>query len=220
MVRVESALRQLMRDTGKLLEPYGFHGSEPIWVRVGEEGVAAVGRTRTFRTWTGGQQVLSFGLALSATPMAWWEWRNWCHARQGLAAIALERATGPDLITDSGLSEDLTAMWSLRIATGHALPEDVDAVRAELPRRVHAYARRAIRLADSERYLDELLADPDPGVRAREAIVVLLADEGSSSRLDEAIDELRTCSASSEASEYAEHVIAYARSRAELVPAR
>jgi hypothetical protein len=95
MVGLDSALRRLMREAGKLLQPYGFHDSEAMWVRVVPGGVASVGRTRTLRTWTGGQQVLRFGLCLSATPTGWWEFRNWRNAQLGLPPTPLEQATGP-----------------------------------------------------------------------------------------------------------------------------
>ncbi|WP_040786474.1 hypothetical protein [Nocardia pneumoniae] len=221
MVRPESALRRLLRETGKLLEAYGFHGSDPTWVRVEPGGVASVGRTRTFRTWTRGQQVLTLGLSLSATPTAWWEFLNWRNAQLGLPLTPLERATGPGLIADHGMPDDLTALWSLRLDPAqpgqHALRTDVDAIRAELPRRVHAYARRALRLLEPGRYLDELRADPDPRIETWEAIVVLLADRGPGPELDDAVDHLRTCFAKRHASAYAEDVIAYAQARAALV---
>ncbi|WP_433724353.1 hypothetical protein ACQP0C_27075 [Nocardia sp. CA-129566] len=220
MVGPDSAVRRLTRDAGKLLQPYGFHGSEATWVRVVPDGVAAVARTRTLRTWTDGQQVLSFGLSLSATPTAWWEFRNWRNAQLGLPHIPLEQATGPGLINDHGMPDDLTELWSLHLdptQPGRALQADVDAIRAELPRRVHAYARRALRLLEPDRYLDELLAAPDPQIATWEAIVVLLADRGPGPQLDDALIQLRTCLAEQGESAYAEQVIAYARGRAALV---
>ncbi|WP_406265790.1 hypothetical protein OH799_18980 [Nocardia sp. NBC_00881] len=221
MVGPDSALRRLMRETGKLLQPYGFHGSEAMWVRVMPGGVAAVGRTRTLRTWTGGQQVLGFGLCLSATPTAWWEFRNWCNAQRGLPLTPLEQATGPGLISDHGMPDDLTELWSLRLDPTqpgrHVLQTDVDAIRAELPRRVHAYARRALRLLEPDRYLDELLADPEPRIATWEAIVVLLADRGPGPQLDDAFIQLRACLSDRDESAYAENIIAYARARTGLV---
>lgn len=211
-----------MRDTGKLLQPYGFnHDTGTSWTRVEPDGVAFVGRTRAVRTWTGGQQVLEFGLDLGATPTTWWEYRNWCDARQGLPPTPVEKASGPHLITDHGLPDEVTGMWSLRIdpaQSGHALQADIDAIRAELPRRVHVYARRALRLAEPGRYLDELLALPDPGIGTWEAIVVLLTDRGPGSQLDDAVEHLRACCAEQDASAYAENtVIAFALARAALV---
>ncbi|MEU7767646.1 hypothetical protein AB0B25_21285 [Nocardia sp. NPDC049190] len=221
MVKPESALRRLMRDAGKLLQPYGFHGSEPTWVRVEPSGVASVGRTRTFRTWTDGQQLLRFGLVLSATPIAWWEYCNWRNARLGRPPTPLEKATGPDLINDHGIPADLTELWSLRLDPArsghHVLQTDVDAIRAELPRRVHAHARRAIRLVEPGRYLDELLARPTAQIAGWEALVVLLADQGPGPRLDSAIDHLRVCCAEQNAAAYAAEVIEYAQARATLV---
>ncbi|WP_433621855.1 hypothetical protein [Nocardia sp. CA-120079] len=221
MVRPESALRRLLRETGKLLQPYGFDGSDPRWIRVEPGGVASVGRTRVSRTWTSGQQVLGFGLELSATPTAWWEFRNWRNTQLGLPAIPLEEATGPDLINTQTLPDELTALWSLRLdpeqSGQHVLQTDIDTIRTELPRRVHTFARRALRLLEPDRYLDELLTHPDPHSGTWEAIVVLLADRGPGPQLDDAFDQLRTCFAERDASAYAEDVVAYARNRAALV---
>ncbi len=218
MVRPESALRRLLRETGKLLHPYGFHGSDPRWVRVETGGVASVGRTRVSRTWTSGQQVIRFGLELSATPKAWWEFRNWRDAQLGLPPTPLEEATGPGLINTHPLPEELTALWSLRLDPAqsgqHVLQSDIETIRSELPRRVHAHARRALRLLEPDRYLDELLAHPEP--RTWEAIVVLLADRGPGPQLDEAFDQLRKSFAERDASTYAEEVIVYAQTRAAL----
>ncbi|WP_433204098.1 hypothetical protein ACQP1G_15340 [Nocardia sp. CA-107356] len=220
MVKPDSALRRLLRETGKLLQPYGFHGSEPAWVRVEPGGVASVGRTRVSRTWTDGQQVLGFGLDLSATPTAWWEFSNWRNARLGMPPTPLDEAAGPGLIDAYALPDELTAMWSLRLDPEqpgqHVLQTDIDAIRAELPRRVHAYARRALRLVEPDRYLDELLTQPNPQSRTWEAIVVLLADRGPGPQLDDAFDKLRKCVAEQDAA-YADDVIAYAQNRAALV---
>jgi hypothetical protein len=221
MVRPESALRRLLRDTGKLLQPYGFHGCEPRWIRVEPGGVASVSRTRVSRTWTSGQQVLGFGLQLSATPTAWWEFGNWRNTRLGLPPVPLENATGPDLINTDTLPDEVTGLWSLRLdpaqAGQHVLQTDIDTIRAELPRRVHAYARRALRLVEPDRYLDELLAQRDPHVGTWEAIAVLLADRGPGPQLDHAFDQLRNRFAQQDASAYAEDVIAYAQTRAAMV---
>ncbi|WP_378740802.1 hypothetical protein [Nocardia brasiliensis] len=218
MVRLDTALRRLLRETGKLLQQYGFDGTEPAWVRVEPGGVASVGRTRVSRAWTDGQQVLSFGLNLNATPTPWWEFGNWRNVRLGLPSTPLEKATGPGLIDNHTLPAELTAMWSLRLDPEqqgqHVLHTDIDTIRAELPRRVHAYARRALRLVEPGRYLDELLTHRALQSRTLEAIVVLLADRGPGPHLDEAFDQLRKCSVEPDASIYAEDVIAYARSRA------
>ncbi|MFB7716088.1 hypothetical protein [Nocardia sp. NPDC056100] len=219
MVKPESALRRLMRDTGKLLQPYGFDGAEPTWTRVVDAGVATVGRTRTFRTFTGGEQILRFGLTMSATPAPWWEFCNWRNTRLSRPPIPFEAATGPGLIPD-GLPAHLTEMWSMNLpaeAQGHIDPADIDTIRAELPRRVHAYARRALRLLEPDAYLDELLAQPDPQLGTWEAIAVLLADNGSGPELDNALERLRLCCHDQEASDYAADVIAYVQSRAALV---
>jgi hypothetical protein len=208
MVRPDPALRRLLREAQKLLEPYGFHGSDPRWVRVEPGGVAAVGRTRASRTWTDGQQVLRFDLHLAATPTAWWEFGNWRNSRLGLPAIPLAEATGPDLIAPRTPAQP----WLLRSAPdGHVLPTDIDTVRTELPRRIHAYARRALHLVEPDNYLDELVAQADPHIGTWETIVVLLAGHGPGPRLDEAIQHLNACCAGREPSEYTRDVIAYAR---------
>ncbi len=165
--------------------------------------------------------MLRFGLWSSATPAAWWEFCNWRNARSGLPPTPLEQAIGPGLITDDGMSDDPAALWSIRIDPAqpgqHALQTDVDAIRAELPRRVHTCARRALRLVEPGRYLDELLSDSDPRIGIWEAIVVLLADRGPGPQLDDAVDHLRASLAEGDASGYAEDVIAYAQARAALV---
>ncbi|WP_174189483.1 hypothetical protein [Nocardia barduliensis] len=222
MVGPDTALRRLTRSAGKLLRPYGFDGSEAMWVRVVPDGVARVGRTRTLRTWTDGQQELRFGLSLSATPTAWWEFGNWRNAQLGLPPVPFEQASGPGLIDDHGMPDDPTELWSLRVdpaQPGRVLQADVDAIRAELPRRVHTYARRALRLLEPGRYLDELLALPDPRLGAREAIVVLLADRGPGPGLDDACDRFQACCAAEDMSVDAAKVIAYARDRAARVRA-
>ncbi|MBF6339934.1 hypothetical protein IU450_29205 [Nocardia abscessus] len=217
MVGPDAALRRLTREAGKLLQPYGFDGSDARWVRVVPGGVASVGRSRTLRTWTGGQQELKFGLTLSATPAAWWEFCNWRNTRLGLPIAPLEQATGPGPIDDHGLPDDLTELWSLRVdpaRPGQALQADIDAIRAGLPRRVHAYARRALRLLEPGRYLDELLALPDPRIETWEAIVVLLTDRGPGPQLEDALVRYQACCAEQGTSAYAENVIAYAQRRA------
>ncbi|MQY29301.1 hypothetical protein [Nocardia aurantia] len=223
MVRPEPALRRVLRELEKLLQSYGFHGAEPTWVRLEPEGLAMVGRTRTFRTWTGGQQVLEFGLSLGATPAAWWAYCNRRNEKRGLPPVPPESATGPGLLTDHGLPADLTGLWSVRLDPdqpgGHVLQADIDAVRADLPRRVHAYARRALRLLEPGRYLDELLAVPDPRAGEWEAIAILLADRGPGPELDDAFDHVRHHFGAADAA-YAEDVIAYARARAATVLAR
>ncbi|WP_216899243.1 hypothetical protein [Nocardia alni] len=223
MVKPDSAVRRLMRDTGKLLQPYGFHHDAGThWARVEPGGVASVGRSRALRTWTGGQQELRFGLDLDATPTTWWEYRNWCGARQGLSPTPIEKASGPGQLTNHGLPDEVTGMWSLRLDPAqdgqHALQADIEAIRDELPRRVHLYARRALRLVEPGRYLEELLACPNPGIATWEAIVVLLAERGPGPRLDDAVGQLRACCAEQSASDYAEEVaIAFATARAALV---
>ncbi|MEU4314584.1 hypothetical protein [Nocardia sp. NPDC024068] len=217
MVKPDPALRRLMRDTAKLLQPYGFHGDEPRWVRIEAGGVASVGRTRISRTWSAGQQVVGFGLYSSATPAAWWEFGNWRNARMGLPPVPLEDATGPDLV-DTGPPGGPEPVWSLRIDPdrpgGHALQHDIDTIRDELPRRVHAHARRALQLADPGRYLDELLRQPDPRLGTWEAIVVLLAERGPGPDLEDAIGRLRQCFAGREPSGYAHDIIEFAQARA------
>ncbi|MFD6160625.1 hypothetical protein ACFWF7_31405 [Nocardia sp. NPDC060256] len=221
MVGTDSALRRLMREAGKLLQPYGFDGSEDTWVRVMPDGVASVGRTRTLRTWTDGQQVLRFGLCLSATPTAWWEFHNWRNAQLGRPPVPIEQASGPGLINDQGMPDNLTELWSLGVDPSqpgrHALQTDIDTIRAELPKRVHAYARRALRLLEPDRYLDELLADPNPQYATWEAIVVLLADRGPGPELDEAVRRLHAYLPGQDAPIDAANLIAYAQGRAALV---
>ncbi|MFE1594116.1 hypothetical protein [Nocardia sp. NPDC058705] len=211
----DSALRRLTREAGKLLRPYGFQGTDAAWTQVTAGGVASIRRTRTQRAWTDGQQVLGFGLELSATPIAWWEFCNWRDAVRGLEPTALEQGTGPGLIDERGLSAELTEWWSLRVDPTHrerpALQTDVDTVRADLPVRVHAFARRALRLLEPDAYLDELLADPNPQPATLEAIVVLLAEHGPGPRLDDAVNRFRL---SGPAESGADDVIAYLRGRA------
>ncbi len=208
-----------MRETGKLLQAYGFEGEEPTWVRVGEGGVATVGRTRVSRVWTGGRQELRFGLAVDVTPVGFWEFCTWRDERAGKPVTPIEKAAGPGVITDFGIPDDV---WSLRVESTqqgqHAWQGDIDAIRAELPKRVHACARAALRLAGPDRYLEELLTLSDPGIGAREAMVIPLADRGPSAQLEEAIDNLRMCFARRAGAEYVEEVVIwYARSRAALV---
>ncbi|WP_040790573.1 hypothetical protein [Nocardia paucivorans] len=220
MVSPDTALRRLLRETAKLLQRYGFHGTDPTWTRIVDGGVASVGRTRVLRTWTNGRQTRSFGLTLNATPTAWWEYCNWCNAQRGLPAIPLENATGPGVLDMHPHSAELTTPWILRVDPDqleqHALQSDIDTIREQLPRRVHAYARRALQLLEPQRYLDELLAHPDQGFRTREAIVVLLADRGPGPQLDEAIHNLRRYRAEQETSDRVDEILDYVRYRADL----
>ncbi|WP_280380949.1 hypothetical protein [Nocardia wallacei] len=219
MVRSDTAVRRLLREMGKLLQPYGFEGTEPTWVRVAAGGVASVGRTRVSRSWSGGRQEIAFGLAVNATPTAWWEFCNWRNAQLGVPTVPLAAASGPGLLGAEALPDELTRMWTLRSDARqpgqHVLQDDIEAVRAELPRRVHAYARRALRLLEPDRYLDELSARPVAGGRYREAMVVLLAERGPGARLDAECEEVRRCFAVGDARAYAEQVIGYARARAD-----
>ncbi|AYF72566.1 hypothetical protein D7D52_00230 [Nocardia yunnanensis] len=187
MVKPDSALRRLMRETGKLLQPYGFEGAEPTWTCVLPDGVATVARSRTFRTFTAGQQVLSFGFGCWGTPLAWWEFHTWRTERMGLAPTPIESAPALGLLPDDALPEDPATLWSVRVDQGHVFPEDIDTIRAELPRRIHTCARRALRLADPANYLEELLSQPNPTPAAQEAIIVLLAQRGPTPELDAAL---------------------------------
>ncbi|MFD6389110.1 hypothetical protein [Nocardia sp. NPDC060259] len=220
MVGVDTALRRLTREAGKLLAPYGFQGSEARWVRVAPGGVASVGRSRTVRTWTDGQQVVRFGLEVSATPTSWWEFCAWRDGQLGRPPAMLEEATGPGLIDARGLQAELTEWWSLRVDPAqegqHALQADVELIRAELPRRVHAYARRALRLLEPDCYLDELLADPDPGIATREAIVVLLADRGPGAQLEDALAQLHRGIEQHGGAVRGANALAYVRDRASV----
>ncbi|WP_067862817.1 hypothetical protein [Nocardia shimofusensis] len=215
MVSPDTALRRLLRDTAKLLQPYGFHGNEPIWTRVEDAGVASVGRTRVSRTWTDGQQTLAFGLTASATPAAWWEYCRRRDEARGRTPVPLAAATGPDLLGPHPKPGEPPAPWTLRVDPGqpggHALQSDIESIRAELPRRVHAYARRAVQLLEPGRYLEELLALPDPGVRTWEAIVVLLADDGPGPRLEDAIERYRECAIGHGEADRVAEVVDYAR---------
>lgn len=148
------------------MQPYGFEGADPVWTRREPDGVAAVHRTRVVRSWTDGEQIIRFGLHPSATPAAWQDFLDW-------------RAThlaAPAEIPLPLLDPPVT--WTLRLdpgRPGHALPADLDTLRAELPRRVHACARRALQLAEPGRYLAELLALPERPDEVAAAIAVLSA---------------------------------------------
>lgn len=214
----DAALRRLTRDVGKLLQPYGFHGTDASWSQVLPDGVARIGRTRVQRTWIDGQQVVRFGLTLSATPVAWWEFTNRRSAAGEGDPIDLAGASGPDLLGDRELPPEATAPWTLRSDPdrpgGPALEADVDVVRAQLPRRVHAYARRALRLLEPGCYAQELQAIPDPSPEVCEALVVLLAADGAGPGFDRACRRLEARAAETGERSRAAEVIAFARGRA------
>ncbi|MGW6421743.1 hypothetical protein ACWF82_03620 [Nocardia sp. NPDC055053] len=157
---------------------------------------------------------------MSATPTGWWEFCAWRDARLGRPPATLDEATGPGLIDARGLPAELTEWWSLRVDPAlegqQALQADVELIRAELPRRVHAYARRALRLLEPDCYLDELLADPDPGIATRAAIVVLLADHGPGPRLEDALAQLHRCLERHGGAVGAANALAYVRDRASV----
>lgn len=227
MVSPESAVRRLMRETGKLLQPYGFenaesHGgrTESGWIRLEEAGTASVARTRTVRHWRGGQQELRFGFTLDATPLAWWHYRNWRNTRRGLAPLSPAQAEGPGLLATSGLPVEAAQPWSLRLdpqQPGQALQADIDAIRAQLPRRVHLYARRALRLLQPGVYAEELLAQPDPGLDAWVAIVVLLGADGPGPEFDHACEQLRNSGREHDAVSFTAEVLDYAHGQAAAV---
>ncbi|MGF6883126.1 hypothetical protein ABIA39_002067 [Nocardia sp. GAS34] len=109
-------------------------------------------------------------------------------------------------------------LWSIGIDPAqqperHALQADVNLVRAELPSRVHTYARRALRLLQPGRYLEELLAQPGDGPGRWEAIAVLLSAQGPSPQLDDACDRAQASFAAHGATEYGDLVVTYCRSR-------
>ncbi|MBL1074309.1 hypothetical protein JK358_07855 [Nocardia sp. 2] len=218
MVKPESALRRLMRETGKLLEPYGFEGADPTWTRIQDSGIATVGRTRLLRTWTAGEQVLRFGLTLSATPAPWWTFCNWRNTRLGLPAIPLEKATGPAQLTDSALPAPMTTLWTMHAdptTPGHIAPSDIDRIRTDLPRRVHTYARRSLRLLNPDHHLEELLALPEKTRATWEAIAILLAAQGPTPDLDNALTHLTDLTP--EPPTLAEEIHTYAQSRPAMV---
>lgn len=204
---------------GKLLRQYGFDGSGNSWVRVEPSGVASVCRGRASSTWSGGQQSVTFGLGLSVTPVEWWEFSNWRDAGFGRPPIPLERAEGPRLLDHQGLPAQAMSPWSIGIDPAqqperHALQADIDVVRAELPSRVHTYARRALRLLQPGRYLEELLAEPGEGPGRWEAIAVLLSAHGPGAQLDDACDRAQASFAAHGNPEYGDLVVTYCRSRA------
>ncbi|MGW6728458.1 hypothetical protein ACWF9G_21375 [Nocardia sp. NPDC055029] len=157
---------------------------------------------------------------MSATPTSWWEFCAWRDGQLGRPPAMLEEATGPGLIDARGLQAELTEWWSLRVDPAqegqHALQADVELIRAELPRRVHAYARRALRLLEPDCYLDELLADPDPGIATREAIVVLLADRGPGAQLEDALAQLHRGIEQHGGAVRGANALAYVRDRASV----
>ncbi len=169
-------MRRLTREAGNLLQPYGFHGADARWVHLAPEGVATIRRTRVQRTWTEGQQVLTFGLELTATPRAWWEHCARRDTELGLPPTPLDQATGPGLLDSIGLPADLTTPWTLHADPTrpgrHADPTDLATIRADLPRRIHAYARRALRLLDPAHHARELQATHP---EATEPLRILLA---------------------------------------------
>lgn len=217
MVGPDAALRRLTRDAGKLLRPYGFQGDDAKWVYIGPGGIATVSRARVVRSWTDGQQTLRFGLALSATPLAWWHYRVWLDRASARPDTPLAQASGPGLLDERGLPPDLTTPWTLRtdpadLAATRAT--DIAAIRADLPRRVHAYARRALRLLDPDAHRTELSALPDPDPATREATIVLLSTHGPSPELDSALAEYRTLLADRGESPAAEALTEYLRDTA------
>ncbi|MGW5574790.1 hypothetical protein ACWEVD_26620 [Nocardia thailandica] len=223
----DAAVRRLTREVGKLLRPYGFHGSGTTWTRVLPDGVARIGRTRIRRSWTEGRQIVRFGLTLSATPAPWWEFESWRAGLRDGSLLEPDRVTGPDLLGEGELPPDTTAWWTLRSDPerpgGSADAADVEAVRAQLPRRVHAYARRALRLLEPGCYAAELLAAEHPSLAACEALVVLLAEDGADGAdgagpgFEEACRGLADRAAAAGDPGRAAEVIAFARRRAVAV---
>lgn len=212
-------MRRVEREIGKLLRQYGFGGSGNSWVRVESSGVASVGRSRAISTWSGGQQSVGFGLALSVTPIEWWEFSNWRDAGFGRPPTPLERAEGPRLVDHQGLPDQVMRPWSIGVDPAlqperHALQADIDVVRAELPSRVHAYARRALRLLQPGRYLEELLAQPGESPGRWETIAVLLSAEGPGPQLDDACDRAQASAAACGNPEYGDLIVTYCRLRA------
>lgn len=207
-----------MKDVGRTLRPLGFKGSGSLWTAVTDSGRVSIHRSNR-NNWRAGehcQGAVGFMFGLHTVPEAWWRYRNWQREQFGQEAVPIDHAevSGPGLMDYYGLPDEPvspTRHWSIRTdhSRGGADAEDLKFIDAHLTWAVERLARRGLELIEPARYLKELLNQSRKEVGDWEPIVVFLSEYGPSSALDEAIAGLeRTSSA-----EFAEPVVAYARSR-------
>jgi len=160
-------------------------------------------------------------VGIEVVPVAWWEYVNWRAARHGQRPVPFDKdALWHQIRFAESRNRPSPSFYHMRLDPAAypatvTLPEEVERASAVLCAAAGVLARTAIDLVQPGRYLEELLADPDKGVGIWEPLVVLLAERGPSTDLDEAIDEMRIS--------YAEHganppdsIVEYARMRASV----
>ncbi|MEV0273565.1 hypothetical protein AB0H43_32750 [Hamadaea sp. NPDC050747] len=214
MITADQAMNQINRAVGAIVRPLGFPGSRGVWTRVTGEGIAAVGTTRSVMSFQG---TVFVQVAISAVPRSWWEYRNHQAVQRSEPPIAYDASA---VTYDIGFVEARLrperAFYHMKIPAGgyRTVPQDeVDHAVDLLTTAAGILAPMAIDLVRPGRYLAEMRADPSRGIGFWEPFIVLLADEGPSDELDDAIDEI--CAAYAErGADRPDDVIAYARARA------
>ncbi|MBO2437995.1 DUF4304 domain-containing protein [Actinomadura nitritigenes] len=178
MLDLDGVVRGLMRDVGTALRPMGWRGSGGLWRLVTAEGVAVVQKQGSQgSSW----DARLFYLNTSVVPRAWWEWNHG-------ADRPIEKARdvhGIRLLEGRARSADDAHRWRVTDGT------DVDRLRTDLLAAVTHAAGRAAELLEPGRYVDELSALPDKQVGDWHALVVLLADRGTTPELRAACVGLR-----------------------------
>ncbi|MGH8878989.1 MAG: hypothetical protein ACRD0P_16890 [Stackebrandtia sp.] len=219
-------MRELMKDVGKTLRPMGFRGSVNSWTKVTDHGLASVGKSDR-NNWIPrlgySPDVRGFLLGAQAVPEPWWTYQNWRRKRHGEDAVPIDhpRILGPGLLDYHGLPAEPvspTRLWTIRpnwVSQGElsGSQDDIAFARENLPWAAERLARRALELIEPGRYLKELLNQPLKEIGDWEPIVVLLAEYGPSSALEDAIAGLRSSHAERGAEDHAEEIVSYAHSR-------
>jgi hypothetical protein len=156
--------------------------------------------------------VKAFFMNTAVVPTVWWEWKNAssagieeAHEVDGIRLLE-KRVEWSDPRHGEATIHDL---WCVDRDT------DLDAFRADLVAGVSAAARLVTALLEPGRYLDELRALPVKQVAHRQALVVLLADEGESPELEDAFVRLRDAFADRpRAAGHIDRLVAWGQARA------
>ncbi|MCP2324369.1 hypothetical protein HDA40_002876 [Hamadaea flava] len=207
-------MNQINRAVGAIVRLLGFPGSRGVWSRITDDGIAAIGTTRSVRS---SQRTIYAQVAMGAVPRAWWEYRNHRFAQWGEPPIPYDA----DAVTyDIGFVESRRrpegAFYHMKFPPNGfrcTTQDEVDHAIELLTGAAAVLAETAIDLVRPGRYLEELSAIPDREVGFWEPFVVLLAERGPSADLDDAIEEMRGAY-DAHGSARPDDIVAYARTRA------
>jgi hypothetical protein len=200
---LDAVLRGLMKDIGAVLRPHGFRGSGGVWRLITAEGVAVVQKQGSvYSPWA--EKVFFVNTAI--IPVGWWKWENVRSPTRPIEKAT--EASGARFFEGRIRAETGDEGWHLTATT------DVDRLRAHLVAGVANAAPRLVELLAPGRYLEELRALPDKGIGGWRVLAALLAWQGPSRELDEALAGLRTAWEDRPGGdEYVQRLAAWARTR-------